>query len=121
MGLLFYGAIAFVIVLVILLIWYLMSKSSTTTTTTTTDLIPIPTPVPTDPWKSYQKIWHDTQCPNIGGLAGSLDACKQKCLETPGCNALNYKKDGSGCALRACVGNVVPAWDYPYYSGYALF
>jgi len=54
-------------------------------------------------------IWPDEECPNIGmrgpeidGTHLDLNECKEMCLTTPLCNAVNYDAAKVACVMRSC-------------------
>jgi hypothetical protein len=54
-------------------------------------------------------IWPDKECPNIGmrgpeidGTRLDLEECKELCLTTKTCNAVNYNAEKVTCVMRTC-------------------
>ena len=71
------------------------------------------------------KIWSDLQCKNLGSYRFNLTKCKEKCLSTEVCTAINHKGDQPGetqdCILRACSSPVPsPTLEVLDYQGYHL-
>ena len=50
-------------------------------------------------------------CPFLGSVVKSLQDCKDLCVETPSCTALNYDKTTTTCVMRGCSLPVVPPVD----------
>merc|ERR1719215_2220182 len=50
-------------------------------------------------------MWPDEECPNIGMYGGghySLEQCKDICLRTAACDAINYNAELHTCFTRRC-------------------
>ena len=87
----------------------------------------------TQVWKKSKNDLTDSDCTNLKSNArgvkgmkglkkGSLQNCKNFCLETQRCNAINYDKGSTACVVRHCTDpDVLPVKDnYPAYDSYWL-
>ena len=61
-------------------------------------------------WETSENDFSDSECPNMGIFQnkGSLQACKELCLEMHGCTAFNYNSQTTTCVMRGCSLPVVP-------------
>jgi len=77
-----------------------------------------------DNWNGpTDNIWGDDECPFFGKHSNiNLDACKNACIEKPGCTAISYSTTQNKCILRECTQPIPsPAWEYGNgYKGYYL-
>ena len=69
--------------------------------------VPVPPPCPSCWAAVAHASWNDTQCPNLGTpKTASLAGCQAACLQSSGCNAVNFNVAGGGgggsCVLRGC-------------------
>ena len=83
-------------------------------------------------WKTSKNDFTDDDCTNLkiiekgvsmkGFNKGSLQNCKQFCLETKSCNAINYDKGSTACVVRRCTDPIVPPVkdNYPAFESYWL-
>ena len=79
----------------------------------------------TQVWKTSKNDFSDGDCPNLkrgGRRKDSLQNCKNFCLETQSCNAINYNSGSKDCVVRRCTHPVVPPVKdrYPAYNAYWL-
>ena len=60
-------------------------------------------------WKTSENEYTDSECPFLGNVVtGSLENCKNLCLETQNCNAFNYESSSTGCVTRKCSSPAPP-------------
>ena len=79
--------------------------------------------IPSGKWNGPgYKIWSDNECNNLLNFLGTLDDCKNKCKNIPGCTAFNFnQKQPLQCTLRGCPSPVPEAQtSYEEYVGYFL-
>lgn len=72
--------------------------------------------------KIHGKIWDDNQCNNVGNKnGGSLEGCKDLCVLSISCNAINFNPSINDCILRACPMPIpFPFTNTTGYHGYHL-
>ena len=62
---------------------------------------------------SFDEIWSDSQCRNIGRGIKNLEECKSACRGKTGCTAVNFCTKGNDCVFRACKEPIpAPTWKY---------
>merc|ERR1711909_210340 len=62
---------------------------------------------------SFDEIWSDSQCRNIGRGIKNLEECKSACRGKNGCTAVNFCTKGNDCVFRACKEPIpAPTWKY---------